>query len=281
MSTHDSKKKGASKRQSSTNAFYIYCVGESDAFDLPVEDEMPDAIESNSRLETIVAGDLAAVASAVPLADYGEEALQARLNDPAWTALKAMRHEKVVEHFASRASVIPLRFGTIYLRRERIEQMLSEKSGEFHSIIERLRGRQEWGLNIYLNRARLLEAVSLLSPRLREIVERAASAPPGQAYLMRKKVEAMRADEARAETRRVTAEIERALARASAQRARLRIMKDERTEYGEVVAKLAFLVDRAQFEQFHAEAETLANEHAASGFKLELTGPWPAYNFAG
>jgi hypothetical protein len=37
-----------------------------------------------------------------------------------------MRHEQVVEHFASRTSVVPLRFGTIYLDRAGIEQMLGE-----------------------------------------------------------------------------------------------------------------------------------------------------------
>jgi Gas vesicle synthesis protein GvpL/GvpF len=281
MSAHDSKKKGRARRQGHANAFYVYCVGERDALSPLFEDEMPDAIETDSRLEMIEASDLAGVASAVPLPDYGEEALQARLNDPAWTAIRAMRHEKVIEHFASRASVIPLRFGTIYLRRERIEQMLGEKQGELRGIIERLRGREEWGVNIYFTRAKLMEAVSSLSPRLRELGERAASAPPGQAYLVRKKIEALRADEARAETRRVASEVEGELSRVSEGAARLRVMKDEVDESGEVAAKLAFLVGRARFQEFRAVAEALAARHAAAGFKLELTGPWPAYNFAG
>jgi hypothetical protein len=192
-----------------------------------------------------------------------------------------MRHEKVIEHFARRASVIPLRFGTIYLRRERIEQMLGEKQGELRGIIERLRGREEWGVNIYFTRAKLMEAVSSLSPRLRELGERAEAAPPGQAYLVRKKIEALRADEARAETRRMASEVEGELSRASEGAARLRVMKDEVDESGEVAAKLAFLVERARFQEFRAVAEALAARHAAAGFKLELTGPWPAYNFAG
>jgi hypothetical protein len=281
MSERDSKANtGTRNRRSYAKAFYVYCVGERDAIKPLIKDELPDAIESDSRLEMIDAGDLAGIASAVPLADYGEDALQARLNDPAWTALRAMRHEKVIEHFASRASVIPLRFGTIYLRRERIEQMLGEKQTDLRSIIERLRGRDEWGVNIYFTRARLIEAVSSISPRLRELGERAASASPGQAYLMRKKIDAMRADEAREETRRVTAEIERELLRVTEGAARLKVLKDEATEYGEVAAKLAFLVERGRYEEFHIVAETLADQHAGAGFKLELTGPWPAYNFA-
>lgn len=281
MRADDSKKKGRAARQSQAKAFYVYCVGERDALSPLIEGELPAAIETDSGLEMICEGALAGVVSSVPLADYGEEALAAKLNDPAWTALRAMRHEKVIEHFASRASVIPLRFGTIYLRRGRIEQMLGEKHDELRGIIERLRGREEWGVNVYLARAKLMQAVSSISPRLQGLSERAASAPPGQAYLMRKKIEALRADEARAEIRRVTAEVEVELSRVSEGAARLRVMKDEADECGEVAAKLAFLVERARFKEFRAAAEALADKHEAAGFKLELTGPWPAYNFAG
>ncbi|HVG21695.1 MAG TPA: GvpL/GvpF family gas vesicle protein, partial [Blastocatellia bacterium] len=126
MSANDPKKRGRPARQSQADAFYVYCVGERDALSPLIEGELPDAIETDSAIEMVCGGALAGVASAVPLADYGEDALQARLADPAWTALRAMRHEKVIEHFASRASVVPLRFGTIYHRRERIEQMLGE-----------------------------------------------------------------------------------------------------------------------------------------------------------
>ena len=62
------------------------------------------------------------------------------------------RHETVAEYVAKRASVIPLRFGTIYLERTSIEQMLTEKSRELEEIIEHLRGREEWGMNVYSDR---------------------------------------------------------------------------------------------------------------------------------
>ncbi|HXG91486.1 MAG TPA: GvpL/GvpF family gas vesicle protein [Blastocatellia bacterium] len=262
-------------------AFYVYCIAERAALQKLFDKRLPQAIESDARLELINEDDLAAVASSVPLADYGEQALQERFNDAAWAATRAMRHERVVEHFASRASVIPLRFATIYLSRERVRQRLAEKCDELHRIIERLEGREEWGVNVYRNRAKLMEAIATLSPRLRELGEQAAAASPGQSYLLKKKIEAMKADEARAETGRVVAEIERELGRASDGAARLTVMKGEASEAGETVAKLAFLVERARFDQFRDAAETLAEKHADSGFMLEMTGPWPAYNFAG
>jgi hypothetical protein len=59
-----------------------------------------------------------------------------------------MRHETVVEYVAKRVTTIPLRFGTIYLERAGIEQMLTGKGRELQEIIEQLRGREEWGVNV-------------------------------------------------------------------------------------------------------------------------------------
>jgi Gas vesicle synthesis protein GvpL/GvpF len=263
-----------------SEAYYLYCIGETEALASVYEKEMPPPIEPGTTFVKIDGGGLSAVTSVVPLADYGEDALQSRMADATWVAVRAMRHEKVVEHFSRRASVVPLRFGTIYLESENVERMLEEKRDELLAIIESLRGREEWGLNVYSDRARLKEAIVSLSPRLSELSEQAAQASPGQAYLMRKKIESLRDSEARAETRRVAAAIEQELTGAASAAARLRVLKDEGGEQGDVAAKLAFLVGRDRFAEFRAAAERLAQKYEAAGFKLELTGPWPPYNFA-
>ena len=274
------KKRSDESSEQPRQAFSVYCVGEHDGLAPLFEDGLPVAIETEARLEMELGDALAAVVSAVPLTDYGEDALQTRLGDPTWTAVRAMRHEKVVEHFARRASVVPLRFGTIYLERESVRQMLAQRGSELHAIIERLRGREEWGVNALCDRRILVETITSLSLRLRELSEQAASASPGQSYLMRKKIEAMRVDEARIEIKRVAAKIESELSALSDGTARLRELNDESGEHNDLVAKFAFLVARTGFDEFRAAAERLAQEHAPAGFRLELTGPWPAYNFA-
>jgi hypothetical protein len=278
MSTLGSKKK---VRPQKSRALYVYAIGESRWLSPLIKSDLPDAIESDARIEIIVASGLGAIVSAVPIADYGEDALEQLLGNASWAAARVMRHEQVVEHFARRASIIPLRFGTIYLRRDRVEQMLDENRAEFLSIIERLREREEWGVNVYVTRATLMEAVTTISPRLRELAEQAAVASTGQAYLLKKKIEALRADESRVELKRATSAIERELTLFCEGSSRLRVMKDETAEQGEVAAKLVFLVERARFDEFRAAAEKMAEKYADSGFKLELTGPWPVYNFAG
>lgn len=260
--------------------FYVYCIAERQSLEPIFEETLPDAIEADAALEMIAQNNLAAVASPVPLSEYGEQELPRHLTEATWTAIRAMRHERVAEHFARRASIVPLRFGTIYRKRERVEQMLAERSAELMAIIERLQGCEEWGLNLYFDRAQLLEKIITLSPTLREMVGQAEKASPGQAYLMRKKIESLREREARAELKRVAARIEQELGSASRGVKRLRVLKDEATERGELAAKFAVLVERKSFDRFHAAAERLAEEFTAAGLQVELTGPWPAYNFA-
>jgi len=112
------------------------------------------------------------------------------------------------------------------------------------------------------------------------MAEVAKSGPPGQAYLLQKKIEALRADETKVEVARAADEIESTLKGESDGSVKLRILKVETTEHGELKAKFAFLVPRSRFENFRNSAELLAQRMESSGIRIELTGPWPAYNFA-
>jgi hypothetical protein len=260
--------------------YYVYCIAESTSAQQLDTSSFPAAIEDNAKLEWVTANDLAALSSEVSLSEYGEEALAEHLSDATWTAVRAMRHETVVEHVARRASVVPLRFGAIYLERSGIERMLNEKGRELAQIIERLRDHEEWGVNVYSDRATLLASITEVSPRLRELARQAEAASPGQSYLMQKKIEALRVDEARTALNDIIDRIEKTLSKQADDTKRLRILKVEATEHGELKAKFAFLVKRAQFEEFRAAAERLAEQNFAAGVRLELTGPWPPYNFS-
>jgi len=279
MRSQKTKRSGKRAGTEDAQGIYVYCVGEFADLHKLLEDELPDAVET-APIEIVAADSLAAVVSQVPLKEYGEKPLQARMADPAWVAVRAMRHEKVIEHFAARASVVPLRFGTIYLSSDRLRGLISDKQADLRPVIERLRGREEWGINVFRNRETLMREIASLSPRLREISERAKKAGPGQSYLLRKQIAALGEEEARTETDRVISEIRSELAAASDDAVRLNLLAREAGEYGEVVAKLVFLVTKSAFDNFRQVAERLAERFIKSGFRLEMTGPWPAYNFS-
>ena len=167
-----------------------------------LSESSPPAIEDGAAVELIDAGNLAAIVSSVPSTSYDEMSLAEHLTDPSWTALRAMRHENVVEHFAKRTSVVPLRFGTIYLERARIKTMLSDNNLRLTALLERLRNREEWGVNVYLDKNLLMATITSLSPRLKDLTERAANASPGESYLLKKRIETMKADELLKQMRR-------------------------------------------------------------------------------
>jgi len=281
MSPRESKaSERTDPKRKAGDALYVYCVGGAEDLSKTIEKDCPGAIEADAGIELVSSGTLAAVVSAVPRSDYAEEVLESRLADPEWTAVRAIRHERVVEFFAARAAVVPLRFGAIYFKSSGVKLMLEEREEELKAIIGRLRGREEWGVTIFRDRAMLLKAVTSLSERLRALEARAAAAFAGEAYLLRKEIESSLADEARIESKRVAGLIEHGLAAASDAEKRLRVLKPEPSARGDIVAKMAFLVSRSRFSEFRAAAEQLAVEHGAAGFQIELTGPWPAYNFA-
>ena len=261
-------------------AFYVYGIGRYPALSPMMNGELPQAIEPEAPLELVPAGCLAAVASAVPAVDYHETALEARLADPEWTTARALRHDGVLRHFASHADVIPLRFGSLYREREGIRKMLEERLDELDEILTRIAGRQEWCVNLYRDSAVLMSRLEALDPRLGEAAARAASASPGQAYLLRKKLDGMRLDAARAETLRVVTDTERSLTAVSDRAVRRPIVESEKTAHGEQVARLVCLVARDRLPEFRGAAEHLAGENAGAGFALELVGPSPPYHFA-
>jgi hypothetical protein len=276
----DAQRGSSKKTGPSGTALYVYCIAESDAARAIAAETLPAAIEEDASLELIDVDDFAAVTSRVPLSMYGEETLEDNLNEAAWTAVRAMRHERVVEYFARRTGVVPLRFGTIYLERDGVERMLSEKANELKEIIQRIGGSEEWGVNVFSDREKLLSGVTELSPKLRDLTEQARNTSPGQAYLLQKKIQGLRVDESRNELVRIVDEIEARLSRKAKAEKRLRVLKVEATESGELKAKFAFLVPKTSFDDFRDEAETIAKEFEKIGIRLELTGPWPTYNFA-
>ncbi|HSE32912.1 MAG TPA: GvpL/GvpF family gas vesicle protein [Pyrinomonadaceae bacterium] len=270
----------APEKRVGPSGIYVYCIAEAGPAKAIAAEPLPAAIEDDAALELIGVDDFMAVTSNVPLSMYGEESLEDNLIDPTWTAIRAMRHERVVEHFAKRTGVVPLRFGTIYLARDGVERMLSEKAEDFREIIQRVGQSEEWGVNVFSDREKLLNAITELSPKLRELSEQARNTSPGQAYLLQKKTEGLRTEEARSELARIIDNIEARLIEKTKAGKRLRVLKVEATESGELKAKFALLVEKTHFDDFREEAEKIAKEVDKIGIRLELTGPWPTYNFA-
>ena len=245
-----------------TTAWYVYGV-------VPAGAPVPDAAGA-ARL--VVQGPLAAIVAEVPLADFDEEALVERLNDRVWLEDKARAHEDVLSAFAAVTTVVPLRFGTVYRDEDDVRRLLEERAESFEATLDRVRGRFELGVKVWIDRARFQQALA--------VGDSHASGGGGRAYLQRRQSELAAARDASARAAE--------LARTAHERLRARAVEGvvNRPQPRELTGRdedmllnAAYLVE-GDAAPFVDEVERLAAEAAALGVTFEVTGPWPPYNFA-
>jgi len=225
----------------------------------------------------VAGGGVAAVASPVPLAGFGEEALQANLNDLGWLERVARAHDSVLEGLLADGPVVPLRVCTIYRDAAQVEAMLESRSGELAAAVARLGGKAEWGVKATADREQIERHARESSETARALAAEIDAKPAGAAYIARKRLAAIVRDEADALTSAALNEAhERLAARADAAVVLPAQNRELSGHRGEMVLNAAYLVDDDERDAF----AQCVRELDSPGLEFTLTGPWPAYNFA-
>jgi hypothetical protein len=250
-------------------ALWTYCI-------LPESDAIAAAngiegVEPGSRVEAVSDGDLAALVSLVPLPEYGDERLRSHLEDLAWVERTARRHEAVLEAALREATIVPLRLCTLYRTTEGVRRLLRENRGALHDGLGSVAGCIEWGVKVFVEPSTQLSA---------PLPEPPSGDRRGARYLLRRQQERALADKAsEVRTRCVEVVHQRiaALARSSTTN------PPQRPEvHGRDLTMLlnaAHLIERDRTGELRTTVGTLQEEWSALGFAIELTGPWPPYNF--
>jgi Gas vesicle synthesis protein GvpL/GvpF len=252
----------AAREAASGVAWWVYCVVAADDADHVPELEGVDAA---GPVEFVTHGELAAVVSPVPLPDYGDERLREHLEDLGWVERVARAHERVLEATMTAATIVPLRLCTIYLSLERVEAFLGEQARELATALAGLRGRTEWGVKVF-------------APTL-EPAERAEAAG-GSEYLARKRDERAAREEAHRRASRCAQDVHERLEREAV---RACVNAPQRPEAhgrdAEMLLNGAYLVEDERRGAVRDTVDALIDEYGPHGFSIELTGPWPPYNF--
>jgi len=225
--------------------------------------------------------DLAAVVSAVPLAEWGEEPLKANLGNMAWLEASVRSHQAVLDTVLPLASLIPMKFATVYLAPAGVEAFLTEHYAAFLALLGELRGRQEWGLKLYCDDALLAARIAEISPEVARLRAEIASKPKGAAYLLARKLQEVSDQEGERIEMAVADRTHTALSRCSAAAGLNPLQSSEITGRSErMLLNAAYLVDVTAFDAFQSALAEVAAGYSSHGFQFELSGPWPAYNFA-
>ena len=234
-------------------------------------------IDGAHPVTVVPAEGIAAVASRVPLAEFGEDALTEQVNDLAWLEINARRHEDILDRVRSQTTLVPMRLCTIYQGDTSVREMLAREHEFLVGALQRLDGRTEWGVKLFATAPAGLETRD-------EDRDGAGAQPhgagPGAAYLLEKQLAGERAAEAEAALEERCEAVHARLSALAVESKLNPLQPPELTKREEqMLLNGVYLVDDRASREFERAAAALHDEHRARGLELELTGPWPPYNF--
>lgn len=261
------------------DAWWAYCiVADPNAAPLGAP-----GVEREREVELVAEGELVALVSAVPLSEYSDERLREHLNDIEWVERVARAHERVLDQTLEEATILPLRLCTLYRDQEGVRRMLREQQRLLLDELSELEGRREWGAKVFVDQDRLaatLAEVSEAQAPDREAAEAGRGRSAGAAYMAALGRARQASDHLQEFGDSVVQEIHAQL-EAVADKARANpLQRPElhgRNEH--MLLNGAYLVSREHEQELAQMADSLRERWSASGFQLELTGPWPPYNF--
>jgi Gas vesicle synthesis protein GvpL/GvpF len=211
---------------------------------------------------------LAAAVSELSSDRYGEDEFRSHAEDPRWLQELASAHHRVLASIADQRDVVPLRMPTLCRSHERVLALLASQSDALHRALETVGGCVEWGVKLYAE-ARPAEQQTV----------RAAS---GRDYLGQRAAQGRARDEEWARRGDAVRDCHDALA-AAAVDAVVNAPQDPALSGRRepMVLNAAYLVPRDREEDFRTVlAQQADGPCREAGVVVELTGPWPPYNFS-
>ncbi|WP_329415167.1 GvpL/GvpF family gas vesicle protein [Streptomyces sp. NBC_00704] len=213
---------------------------------------------------------LIAVVSHVPEADFAEAPLHRHLEDLDWLTDTARAHQQVIDALTAVTTPLPLRLATVFRDDSGVRVMMEEREADFLRTLDRLEGRVEWGVKVYVEREPAASASAAA-----ETAEKPAS---GRDYLRRRRMESRAHEDSRQRAERFADRLHADLS-AHADGARLHAPQNPALSKasGQNVLNAAYLVPRGRSEEFVELVDRTKGEEP--GMRVELTGPWAAYSF--
>ncbi|MFF8942921.1 GvpL/GvpF family gas vesicle protein [Streptomyces sp. NPDC014864] len=210
---------------------------------------------------------LVAVLSEVPERDFAEEPLRAHLEDLDWLAATARAHQGVIDALTAVVTPLPLRLATVFHDDSGVRSMIEAREEHFLRTLERLEGRVEWGVKVFLEE------------EARESAEPAPKATSGRDYLRQRRQQTRAHESLWQKAERFAAHLHETLS-AFAEDSRLHAPQNAALSgaSGKNVLNAAYLVPRTHSEEFVELVDRTKDD--VPGLRVELTGPWAAYSFA-
>jgi len=229
---------------------------------------------ADGPVHTVTVSGLTAIVEDVPLDRFSESALRRNLEDLAWLEAAARAHHRVIDAAAGGGPVVPMRLATVYSGEAGVRAALADRATDFRGALSRIGTQQEWGVKAYAVPPRAA------APPPENAPPGPAAAGAGAAYLRRRREQISGHEQARQSALAAARTVHAALSRLAAQ---TRLHPPQAPQLSgnsdQMLLNAAYLLDGRQSGELAALVAALAEQHP--GVRLELTGPWPPYSFAG
>jgi hypothetical protein len=254
---------------------YLYCFTRSEA----VGEIGSAQMKEGPPLGAIQVGDVAAVFSRVPMAEFDGDEGRRNLQDPAWVVKRVCRHDLVIRRVMELSPVLPVRFGAVFTAPEFIRDQLAKKGPEIAWFLDRMSSKEEWSVkgfgHLEKTGAWLLQTDPALLRKRRQ-----APASPGARYLHDRHLALRAAKQARQLWRSAAERLRDELARHALKLRALPLRRCDPSERAdEMIFHAALLLDRERVTDFRARVESAEADLRERGLTFEACGPWPPYNF--
>ena len=248
-----------------------------------------------AKVRTSTSCGLTALVSDVSLAEFGEAALRENLENLDWLDEVAREHHYVIDAAARLFPLLPVRLATVYSGDAAVCAALAEHNGQLFDVLRRVGGRVEWGVKAYpaqepeaapesgkpeSDKAGPAPAAGNLAGKEGAGEDAGPGGGAGLAYLNRRRTQLTAAREAKATAVNAVQAVHADL---TAKATDTRLYPAQSAQLSGVrqpmLLNAAYLLDPGDSVTFTAAVAGLATAHR--GLRIELTGPWPPYSFAG
>jgi hypothetical protein len=251
---------------------YVYAVGKRGRA-LESAAAAGAAATGHRGLRAVFGGQLGALVSSVPAAQFTEEAVKSQLESLDQLETIARAHHAVVAAAWEETTVLPMRLATVFLDDARVADMLRNRADELAALLGRLEGHVEWGVKVYADPHGALTAAAPVSSG-------STGAGPGRDYLRQRRAQRRVHEHALRAAEAVAAGVAQAAGEVATAGVAHRPQQSGAVAAGsgENVANYAFLVRSQHTERFQRAVRTQADRTA--GVRVEITGPWAPYSFS-
>jgi hypothetical protein len=155
--------------------------------------------------------------------------------------------------------------------------MLQREHDVFIDALERLEGKTEWGVKLVADPGALERAAEESAEAEGEPQDELSA---GAAYMREKSRAARRQERIDRIAEGWAEDVHDRVARQAVEALLNPLQNPEVSGHnGDMLLNGVYLVEDPTSGDFHTAIEALATEYASRGARVELTGPWPPYNF--